>query len=150
MTKPAVALLGASGTMGHAAFKELWARRHDYDIVLESVGWNGATNNFTLRVRTTMEVIDLIAYPTPFVEDVGIYYRLATRGQSVRVRVYSVAGRRVWEQGSAPGAPDANTLWWDGRDTRGRLVANGTYLVHVLATGRNGSAEATTTTVKLR
>lgn len=125
-------------------------RGADYDLLLEAVGWNGARNDFTLRVRTTMEVIDLTAYPTPFADDVGIYYRLATRGQSVRVRVYSVAGRKVWEQGSAPNSPDVNALWWDGRDARGRLVANGTYLVHVLAVGRSGSAEATTTAVKLR
>ncbi len=125
-------------------------RGQDYDLVLEAVGWNGAENDFILRVRTTMEVIELTAYPTPFDENVAIYYRLATRGQSVRVRVYSIAGRKVWEQGSAPGAPDVNALWWDGRDARGRLVANGTYLVHVLAVGRSGSAEATTTAVKLR
>jgi nucleoside-diphosphate-sugar epimerase len=34
MHKPTVALLGGSGTMGHAAFKELWARRDQYEIVL--------------------------------------------------------------------------------------------------------------------
>jgi nucleoside-diphosphate-sugar epimerase len=34
MTKPRVALFGASGTMGHEAFKELWRRREHYDIVL--------------------------------------------------------------------------------------------------------------------
>lgn len=34
MPRPRVALLGASGTMGHEAFKELWRRRDQYDIVL--------------------------------------------------------------------------------------------------------------------
>jgi len=34
MPKPRVALFGASGTMGHEAFKELWRRRDKYDIVL--------------------------------------------------------------------------------------------------------------------
>jgi nucleoside-diphosphate-sugar epimerase len=34
MRKPKVALFGASGTMGHQAFKELWTRREEYDIVI--------------------------------------------------------------------------------------------------------------------
>ena len=34
MSKPKVALFGASGTMGYQAFKELWKRRDNYDIVL--------------------------------------------------------------------------------------------------------------------
>ena len=34
MAKPRVVLFGASGTMGHAAFKELWRRREKYDIVV--------------------------------------------------------------------------------------------------------------------
>jgi nucleoside-diphosphate-sugar epimerase len=34
MTKPKVALFGASGTMGYQAFKELWKRRDKYDIVI--------------------------------------------------------------------------------------------------------------------
>jgi len=34
MSKPKVALFGASGTMGHEAFKELWRRREKYDIIV--------------------------------------------------------------------------------------------------------------------
>ena len=34
MKKERVLLLGASGTMGHAAFKELWKRRDRYDVVI--------------------------------------------------------------------------------------------------------------------
>jgi nucleoside-diphosphate-sugar epimerase len=34
MSKPRVVLFGASGTMGHEAFKELWRRRDKYDIVI--------------------------------------------------------------------------------------------------------------------
>jgi len=34
MSKPKVALFGASGTMGYQAFKELWQRRDNYDIVI--------------------------------------------------------------------------------------------------------------------
>lgn len=34
MSKPKVALFGASGTMGYQAFQELWKRRDKYDIVI--------------------------------------------------------------------------------------------------------------------
>lgn len=34
MGKERVLLFGASGTMGYAAFKELWKRRHRYDVVI--------------------------------------------------------------------------------------------------------------------
>jgi putative NADH-flavin reductase len=34
MSKPKVALFGASGTMGHEAFKELWKRKDRYDIAI--------------------------------------------------------------------------------------------------------------------
>jgi putative NADH-flavin reductase len=34
MKKEKVCLFGASGTMGHEAFKELWGKRNKYDIIV--------------------------------------------------------------------------------------------------------------------
>jgi flagellar hook assembly protein FlgD len=97
-----------------------------------------------------MSIHELVSYPTPFDREVGIYYELAARASGVEVSVYSIAGRKVWEETAAPGEPNVNRLWWDGRDAEGQPVANGTYLVHVRATGPKGTAQETTTAVKIR
>ncbi|MBD3219979.1 glycosyl hydrolase [bacterium] len=57
------------------------------------------------------------------------------RGGAVAVEVYTVSGRRVWrtERGGVAAGP--GSLFWDGRDQRGRPAAAGVYLARVLVDG---------------
>jgi peptidase C25-like protein/flagellar hook capping protein FlgD len=81
------------------------------------------------------------AYPNPFDpagEPTKLLFSL-NRSAEVTIRVYSVSGRLVRKADfGAQAGP--NAFSWDGRDEAGDAVANGVYLVRVVAQ-RSGSEE---------
>jgi flagellar hook assembly protein FlgD len=79
-----------------------------------------------------------------------LHYVLTTSADEVRVRLYTVAGRKIFESKSAPTGADVNAFVWDGRDDNGNPVANGTYLLHMKASGPTGDAETRTRVVKIQ
>jgi flagellar hook assembly protein FlgD len=53
------------------------------------------------------------------------------------VYVYDARGRRVWQTDNFARAGGDNIVLWDGRDNRGRLAANGLYII--IVTGEKNS-----------
>lgn len=125
-------------------------RADSYDLVVEASNERAAVSRFVLSVRSDLSVLDVTPYPNPFGEELALYYRLTKRADEVRVRVFTVAGRKVYESEDAPSGADVNVFNWDGRDSGGNVVANGTYLVHLRASGPEGDSEATSRIVKIR
>ena len=84
-------------------------------------------------------------FPNPFVSGTNICYSLNLPADAGRIRIYNVSGVPVREialprdrlDSASPGAP--NTVWWDGRDSTGDPVANGTY-IYVLEIERDGES----------
>lgn len=91
-----------------------------------------------LDVASRLFLAGLYAYPNPFVGRTGIQYTLSQPAQDVRIRVYTIAGRRVCEM-AGTGAPGLNVVPWDGRDDGGAPVGNGLYVYRIQATGSDGS-----------
>jgi hypothetical protein len=83
--------------------------------------------------------------PNPFDLELTVPVRLA-RGTSVRIGVYSTAGRLVRELAAGPVAAGSRDVVWDGRDREGRRVAAGTYLIRV----QTGDGTRTVKTTLLR
>ena len=52
----------------------------------------------------------------------------------LRVRVYDLSGRRVWEQ-EAVGVAGHRQVGWDGRTEAGQLLPPGLYVVEVVIEG---------------
>ncbi|MAF27412.1 MAG: hypothetical protein CME07_06055 [Gemmatimonadetes bacterium] len=129
---------------------EMVPRPEDYDVLLQADNGTGWSSSFTLSIRLEVAVEDLVVYPNPFSQEASLYYRLAAGADDVRVRVYTLAGREVWESDSAPAAADMNHVVWNGRDSNGTPVANGTYIVHVKARGVGGDSKAVARAVKIR
>ena len=71
-------------------------------------------------------------YPNPTQSDTRIRWYLS-RAVPVRVEVVTVAGRRVWSRRFEVAKSGESWLDWDGRDSRGRRLASGGYLVTVYA-----------------
>lgn len=103
-----------------------------------------ATDNFNNRGEGSLEVnfgttasrpgiTRLYGLPNPVRdgETMQISFTLDQAG-TVRVSLYSVSGRKVREW-SLDGVSGENRLAWDGTDARGDPVANGVYLVRVVA-----------------
>ena len=80
-------------------------------------------------------VLSLGVSPTPFNPATEISYQLVEAGE-VRLAVYSVQGRLVRSLVGAPQAAGEYAVTWDGTDTNGAAVANGTYFAEL----RVGSA----------
>jgi len=68
----------------------------------------------------------VLNYPNPFTEDTNFLFRISDRA-SIRLDIFTVSGRRIRriEQ-----VLDGGEQWvyWDGRDTVGDTIANGSYL----------------------
>lgn len=58
---------------------------------------------------------------------------------AARLEVFDVAGRRVRDFGTIPASP-FSSVTWDGRDSRGRQVANGVYMVRIQSERASRSA----------
>jgi hypothetical protein len=78
--------------------------------------------------------------PNPFSHATLLRYDVAAGGAPVRVDVYDVAGRLVRALVDAPQAGGAHAVQWNGRDSAGRVVAAGVYLVR-LSAGAETSTE---------
>lgn len=80
--------------------------------------------------------------PNPFNQATTINYQLAAGGP-VRLAVYNVAGQLVRTLVDRTQLPGRYGVRWDGRDDRGRSLANGVYLVRMTAGGSSSSQRMT-------
>jgi hypothetical protein len=106
---------------------------HRFAITAFDNNNNVATEEYTLIVGSAGGQAGNVvyAYPNPAAEFCYIICE-CDRGVTVEVAVYTVSGRKIWEQAS-PEARSYHQIRWDGADTEGDKVANGTYLVKVEA-----------------
>jgi hypothetical protein len=123
-------------------------RAEDYDVVVEAEDGQGAVSKFTMLLRNAVAIQEALAYPNPFTNETSLYFVLTTAAPETKVTVYTLNGRRIWET-AVPAEPDRNQVVWDGRDFDGTVVANGSYLVRIRASGAN-AVETTFPVVKMR
>jgi hypothetical protein len=85
---------------------------------------------YTVVVGTQAGVLDLIAYPNPFTDEVYFVFRNEVAIASGSVDVFTVSGKKVAHIDIPLHArsPGQNTVRWDGRTFDGAEIANGTYL----------------------
>jgi immune inhibitor A len=70
----------------------------------------------------------LEAWPNPFNPYTTIRFWVGKDAGRVRLAVYDVAGRLVRTLADAPFTPGSHDVIWNGRDSRGREAASGTYI----------------------
>ena len=95
--------------------------------------------------KPTLKVSGLLPVPSPFDPTKGpLTIRFNLSGEAeVEVLVYAVSEKLV-RRLRVRGRPGVNFVRWDGRNEKGHLVANGVYVVRVIARGDGGSASAMT------
>jgi hypothetical protein len=107
---------------------------------LEVKAWDNANNSsvFTADVQvvpestgTDFRLTEFLNFPNPFAEATTFYFRATREVHEARIRLFTVAGRLVWEST----AQDGVTIW-NGRDADGDRVSNGIYLAQIEATGQ--------------
>ena len=113
-----------------------------YAVVVAAwdVGGNYRTKTFSnLKVESALRLSSLLSGPNPFNPNqttAVIEYQLS-RSADVDIKIVGANGRVVWQQfvgeGQAAGVSGFNRLLWNGRDMAGEMVANGPYLIVVVA-----------------
>jgi len=93
--------------------------------------------------RTQAEIVLRPNRPNPFNASTTIEYTLPKAGH-VALAVYDVAGRKVVDLVDKRQEPGTHHVTWDARDTHGKMVGTGVYLVRLEAAG-----EATTRRMNL-
>jgi hypothetical protein len=100
-----------------------------------------------LSDRLSLESV--LVYPNPARRDCRFTFMLS-RAADVRVRVFSMAGRHVFDSGLRPGSFGYNEVEWDGRDSGGGVPANGVYLFVVTARTDDGPGKVQMATARDR
>jgi flagellar hook assembly protein FlgD len=82
----------------------------------------------------------VFAFPSPFAAPpVTINFTLdSDRPSTVAVKVYSVSGSLVYQRVESAVSPGYHQWIWDGTDSYGAALANGTYLYNVVAEDDRG------------
>ncbi len=92
----------------------------------------------TFMVSDVLQLLDVSVYPSPFPRETHFYYTLSQDARDVKLEIYTVSGRKIFDAG-LPTAAGYNEYRWDGRDVAGDRIANGTYLYKIVA--KTGSRE---------
>jgi hypothetical protein len=74
---------------------------------------------------------EFLNHPNPLSDMTTFYFRATRAISSARIRLFTLAGRLIWEADAQDGLTS-----WDGRDNTGDRVANGVYLAQLEATGQ--------------
>jgi len=91
---------------------------------------------YDVLVSDELLVKDLNNYPNPMKEMTNFVFNLAGSDNPSRfkIKIYTVSGKLIKEL-DYPVSIGFNTIPWDGRDSDGDNVANGTYLYKLVAEG---------------
>ena len=123
---------------------------------VELTAENGAVRIHRFRVNVLgaeLRIENPLAFPNPFEDDLGTHFSFTVESASatdVRIRVYTVSGRLVYERRENGMSPGYHQLAWDGRDAEGDKLANGIYVYRITAHNDSRTASYEGRLVKLR
>ncbi|MDP6802784.1 MAG: type IX secretion system sortase PorU [Gemmatimonadota bacterium] len=86
--------------------------------------------SFRVVLPTTDFEIDeafTAVYPNPFSDEVAFVFRV-TQAAEVTLKVFTVTGRKVRERGPVSVSAGEGRIIWNGHDSNGTPMANGTYI----------------------
>ena len=125
-------------------YPELEQGTHELMIILRLDEYTADTAFFDVNVTDDFTVKDLYNFPNPMKGETSFMFTIAGSKQpdNVKIRIYTVGGRLIKEILS-PAYIGNNSIVWDGRDSDGDFVANGTY-IYKLITSDGTEAESST------
>ena len=110
--------------------------RHQLQVRLLSGDREVGSETLDIVVAEELALAKVLVHPHPVRERTAFTYVLSHEAE-VRVELFSLSGRRVARLGPRQQEAGFRQLEWDGRDSGGSLVANGTYLYLIEAAAGN-------------
>lgn len=89
-------------------------------------------------VDNDMSIVEMANYPNPMQTETQFTFKLSgdINPTSCKVKIFTVAGRLIKEI-DAPANIGYNQIYWDGKDSDGDYMANGTYLYKFIIQGNS-------------
>lgn len=122
---------------GQAAFSASALAPGPHRLTIKA--WDNANNSTALAYAVEVvaagsdidfALTEFLNHPNPFTDMTTFYFRATRAVREARIRLFTLAGRMIWEASAFDGMTS-----WDGRDLDGDRVANGVYLAQIEATG---------------
>lgn len=110
---------------------------HKFRFVASDISGNFADSVLnTVVVDDNMTIFDIANYPNPMKTETNFMFRLSgeENPSSCKLKIYTVTGRMIKEI-NAPASVGYNNIYWDGKDSDGDFLANGTYLYKFVIQG---------------
>ncbi|MCK4328856.1 hypothetical protein KAX02_03330 [candidate division WOR-3 bacterium] len=111
----------------------LWSQR-PYDIVymrLNVVQGIEEDRNLESRIEN---ILLFQNKPNPFIQFTDVSFQITTTGMEsypVQLKVYNINGREIKELVDGYKSAGLHSVWWDGKDNRGKNVVNGIYFLRL-------------------
>jgi len=112
--------------------------------------------DFPFQVTGSGLILDGFSFPNPFSEGTNIVFALNLPVDAGKIEIFNVSGRVIRSFRIPPDKLGAATfanphsIYWDGRDMAGDLVANGTYLFVIMVERNGEKVDLTGKSVRLR
>ncbi|MFQ5637860.1 MAG: C25 family cysteine peptidase [bacterium] len=119
---------------------ELQEGEHVLEMLIEDASGNIAYTQTGFLVSSDFIFTNVMNYPNPFHDRTKFTYVLTQEAEEIRLKIYTIAGRLIYEDDFLPAGVGFNQFEWDGRDEAGDTLANGVYLYKLIA--RRGEAHA--------
>jgi hypothetical protein len=123
----------------------------DYILKAAALDLEGhaATGQIQFHVTTSSDLRSALNFPNPFQTYTDLAVEATGEIDTLRITIYSLAGRvvRVLEH---PPTAGFVRVRWDGRDSAGRDVANGVYYARVRMTARGKTQSETIKLLKMQ
>ncbi len=101
---------------------------------------NSGTAELSFEVSDCdIEISNALAYPNPFTSGTDITFNIGAAA-SATVSIFTLTGRPVRKLESTV-SPAFASIYWDGEDSKGTPVANGTYIVKIEARSADGKTD---------
>jgi hypothetical protein len=98
----------------------------------DRIGNGPASKTLSFQVTSDLQVESVLNYPNPMADKTHFTFVLS-RPSEVTIKVYTLVGRLIRVITERTARAGYNQIAWDGQDSKGRVIANGTYIYTVMA-----------------
>ncbi len=114
---------------------------HSFELTVYDALGNASTLESSFRVATKLDLEFFANHPNPFSDQTIFAWSLSNLPQDLRFEIFTPSGRKIRTIRVSNPRIGYDELVWDGRDDKGRQVANGAYFLRVVAGGSTGSID---------
>ncbi|MFC2083838.1 type IX secretion system sortase PorU [Bacteroidota bacterium] len=135
--------LDAGGKSGRIKFRFTEVEKGDHNVIIKA--WDIFNNRsvsesyFTVVDSDKLTVRDVVNYPNPFSSNTTFTFQHNMNNPiNVKIKIYTIAGRLINEIKEKNILDKFVRIDWDGSDSDGSSIANGTYLYKMIIESSDG------------